>query len=64
MVAVSILIGDFNDILLNRHLYALRLTVDMSEVQEVNIQASITSIKYRRICLLLKVKAFFDIILC
>ena len=46
------------------HFYALRLTVDMSEVQEIKIQASITSIKYRIICLLLKFKAFFDIILC
>jgi hypothetical protein len=63
LVAVSILIGDFKDVLLNTHFYALRLTVDMSEVQEVKIQSSITRIKYRIIRLLLKVKAFGNIIL-
>ena len=52
MVAVSILIGDCSDILLNAHFYALRLTVDMSEVQKIKIQASITNIKYGIICLL------------
>lgn len=64
MVAVSILIGDFKDVLLNTHVYALRLTVDMREVQEIKIQSSITRINYRIIRFLLKVTAFGDIILC